>query len=175
MTTRFVAKVGLALRSLLWTLLLPGMVAGYIPWRFFGLSMVPFNPGRPAHVTGLFLIALGVVLLVVCVWGFAHSGQGTLSPADPPRHLVVTGLYRYVRNPMYLSVTTVVLGEALLAESAALGVYWAGWFLLVNLFVVGYEEPTLARRFGPDYREYRRQVRRWVPRVRPWRKGTAVT
>jgi protein-S-isoprenylcysteine O-methyltransferase Ste14 len=86
---------------------------------------------------------------------------------DPPRHLVVRGLYRYVRNPMYLSVTTIVLGELLLTRSTALAVYWVGWFGCVNLFVIGYEEPTLRDQFGESYDEYTRRVPRWIPRLRP--------
>jgi len=89
-----------------------------------------------------------------------------LSPVDPPRELVVRGLYRYVRNPMYLSVTVIVFGESLLTGSRALLVYWAIWFVAVNLFVMGYEEPTLRLRFGESYERYAREVRRWLPRVR---------
>jgi protein-S-isoprenylcysteine O-methyltransferase Ste14 len=87
-----------------------------------------------------------------------------LSPVDPPRHLVVRGLYRYVRNPMYLSVTTIVFGEWLLVRSPALAVYWMVWFAGANLFVIGYEEPNLRQRFGPSYEAYTRQVSRWIPR-----------
>ena len=79
---------------------------------------------------------------------------GTLAPVDPPRALVVRGLYRHVHNPMYLSVTMIVLGEVLLTRSLALLVYWAIWFLAANLFVIGYEEPTLRRRFGASYNQY---------------------
>jgi protein-S-isoprenylcysteine O-methyltransferase Ste14 len=104
------------------------------------------------------------VLLGTCIWEFARRGRGTLAPVDPPKTLVVQGLYRYVRNPMYVSVTTIVLGEALLTGSRALLAYWAVWFLAVNLFVIGYEEPTLHRRFGPAYERYRATVGRWVPR-----------
>jgi protein-S-isoprenylcysteine O-methyltransferase Ste14 len=89
-----------------------------------------------------------------------------LSPADPPRELVVRGLYRYVRNPMYVSVSLIVLGEAVLAWSRPLLVYWAVWFVVVNIFVIGYEEPTLRRRFGEAYAQYTRQVGRWLPRRR---------
>ena len=106
------------------------------------------------------------MLLGACILEFARSGRGTLSPVDPPRHLVVRGLYRYVRNPMYLSVTAIVLGEVLLSRSTALAVYWAIWFACVNLFVVGYEEPTLRRQFGASYDEYAGQVGRWIPRPR---------
>jgi protein-S-isoprenylcysteine O-methyltransferase Ste14 len=109
---------------------------------------------------------VGALLLAASVLEFARRGRGTLSPVDPPRHLVVRGLYRYVRNPMYLSVTAIVLGEVLLSRSLALAIYWAIWFLAVNLFVLGYEEPTLRRQFGASYDEYCRQVGRWIPTIR---------
>ena len=82
--------------------------------------------------------------------------------------LVVRGLYRYVRNPMYLSVTVIVLGEVLLTGSRALLGYWAVWFALVNAFVIGYEEPTLRRQFGPTFERYAREVGRWIPAARPY-------
>ena len=160
------SSIWLALRSLLWTVLLPGLYAGYVPWRFFGLAQVRIDWGNPIQLVGLLVIALGVGLLAACIWEFAHRGRGTLSPVDPPRQLVVQGLYRYVRNPMYLSVTTVVLGEALLTQSMALLVYWAIWFVFVNIFVIGFEEPTLRRQFGDSYDRYTRTVGRWIPRLR---------
>jgi protein-S-isoprenylcysteine O-methyltransferase Ste14 len=154
----------LALRSLLWTILLPGFFAGYLPWRYFGLNRVRFDVLNAVQVFGLVLIALGAALLGACIFEFARSGRGTLSPLDPPRQLVVRGLYRYVRNPMYLSVTIIVLGEFLVTGSSALAVYWAIWFLCANLFVMGYEEPTLRREFGPSFDEYCQRVGRWIPR-----------
>jgi protein-S-isoprenylcysteine O-methyltransferase Ste14 len=160
----FWSSVWLAARSLLWTALLPGLFAGYLPWRFFGLDRVELNLRDPPHVLGLMLIALGAVLLAACIWAFARSG-GTLAPVDPPRELVVRGLYRYVRNPMYLSVTTIVFGELLLTKSVDLLVYWIVWFAAVNLFVIGYEEPTLRQSFGESFDSYARQVRRWIPTV----------
>ena len=160
------SSVWLAMRSLLWTVLLPGFFAGYVPWRFFGLGWAQLDRFRAIHLLGLLCIGLGAALLAACIFEFARSGRGTLSPVDPPRRLVVRGLYRYVRNPMYLSVTTIVMGEALLTQSRALTVYWAIWFLGANLFVIGYEEPTLRRRFGAPYDEYTQQVRRWIPRFR---------
>ena len=158
------SSVWLALRSLLWTILLPGVVAGYVQWRFFGLGRTPFDLTSPTQLLGLVCIGLGVVLLAACIFEFAWSGRGTLSPADPPRHLVVRGLYRYVRNPMYLSVTMILLGEALVVHSVALTIYWAIWFAAANIFVLCYEEPALRRRFGSSYNEYTQQVRRWIPR-----------
>jgi protein-S-isoprenylcysteine O-methyltransferase Ste14 len=160
------SSVLLTFRSLLWTILFPGFFAGYVPWRFFGLDRVRVDSLRPVHIVGLLGIGLGIALLAACIFEFARSGRGTLSPIDPPRHLVVRGLYRYVRNPMYLSVTTIVLGELLLTGSRALLVYWIIWFAAVNLFVIGYEEPTLRRRFGASYDEYTQQVGRWIPRFR---------
>lgn len=153
----------LALRSILWAALLPGLFAGYLPLRFFGLANVQLSLGNPVHVLGLLAIVLGATLLLACIWEFARSGRGTLSPVDPPRELVVRGLYRYVRNPMYLSVTTIVLGEVLLTGSRALLVYWAIWFAAANLFVIAYEEPTLRRQFGESYERYKGEVRRWLP------------
>jgi protein-S-isoprenylcysteine O-methyltransferase Ste14 len=155
----------LAIRSVMWALILPGVIAGYIPWRYFGVSRITADPLRPPHAAGLLCIGLGAALLAACIVEFARRGRGTLSPLDPPRTLVVRGLYRYVRNPMYVAVTTILLGEALLLQSRALVVYWAVFFACVNLFVIGYEEPALRARFGESYDEYRRQVRRWIPRV----------
>lgn len=157
--------MSLALRSLLWTLLLPGFFAGYVPWRFFGLAQVHLDFTNPLHVLGLVLVAAGALLLGACIWEFARRGRGTLAPVDPPRELVVQGLYRYVRNPMYLSVSLIVFGEVLLTRSGALFVYWVIWFVAVNLFVMFYEEPTLRRRFGDSYEHYTRRVGRWLPRM----------
>jgi protein-S-isoprenylcysteine O-methyltransferase Ste14 len=155
----------LAIRSVTWALAFPGVIAGYVPWRYFGLSRITVDPLRPAHAAGLLSIGVGAALLAACILEFARRGRGTLSPLDPPRTLVVRGLYRYVRNPMYVAVTAVLLGEALLLQSRALVVYWAVFFACVNLFVIGYEEPALRARFGESYDEYRRHVRRWIPRV----------
>lgn len=156
----------LALRSIVWAILLPGMIAGYIPWRFFGVSRVHVEFGNPLQVLALISIGAGVVLLGTCIWEFGSMGRGTLSPADPAKELVVQGLYRYVRNPMYLSVSAIVLGEALLARSLALLGYWAGFFAAANLFVIFYEEPTLRRQFGESYQRYTERVGRWLPRWR---------
>lgn len=139
-----------------------------MPWRYFGLRSVVLDPGRPDHWAGLLSIAAGTALLLVCIVEFARTGRGTLSPVDPPRTLVVRGPYRYVRNPMYLGVTLIVLGEVLLTRSRGLLLYWLVWFAGVNLLVLGYEEPALLRQFGPAYERYRAAVRRWIPRLHPW-------
>jgi protein-S-isoprenylcysteine O-methyltransferase Ste14 len=165
----FWSSAWLAFRSILWTILLPGVVAGYVPWRFFGLGRARIDMSSPVHGLALVCLGMGTLLLAACIFEFAMSGRGTLAPVDPPRHLVVRGLYRFVRNPMYLSVTTILLGEVLLTRSPALAWYWAIWFLAANAFVVGYEEPALGRRFGSQYDEYARRVPRWIPRFRPRR------
>jgi protein-S-isoprenylcysteine O-methyltransferase Ste14 len=171
-TGRSWSSVWLAIRSIIWAALLPGVFAGYVPWRFFGLADVRLTLHDPLHLVGLVFIGLGVGLLTACIWEFARSGRGTLAPIDPPSELVVRGLYRYVRNPMYLSVTTIVLGELLLTQSLGLFIYWAIWFAVVNLFVIGYEEPTLRRQFGASYERYSQTIPRWIPSFRsPTRRG----
>ena len=158
-----ISTAWLALRSIGWTLLIPGVVAGYVPWRYFGLEAAAVDPSNPLTLAGLACIAAGAVLLVACVYEFARMGRGTLSPVDPPRELVARGLYRSVRNPMYLSVSVILLGETLLARSTALAAYAAVWFGLVNVFVIAYEEPWLRHRFGASYDEYASTVGRWIP------------
>ena len=158
------SSLWLALRSLAWALVLPGFFAGYVPWRYFGLRDVDFTALRPSQLPALLCVGAGAALLAACIIEFARSGRGTLSPLDPPRTLVVRGLYRYVRNPMYLSVTTIVLGEAMLTRSTALATYCVLWFACVNLFVIGYEEPVLRQMFGASYDDYAQRVGRWIPR-----------
>lgn len=164
----------LTLRSLLWTVLLPGVMAGYLPWRFFGLDAVHPDLRHPVDLLGILFAATGVVLLGACILEFARSGRGTLAPVDPPTELVVQGLYRFVRNPMYLSVAMILIGECMLTRSLAMMEFAAAWFVAVNLFVLGYEEPTLRREFGAAYDRYVRRVGRWIPSLRsgnPPRQG----
>ncbi|MBI4419423.1 MAG: isoprenylcysteine carboxylmethyltransferase family protein [Gemmatimonadetes bacterium] len=156
----------LATRNIAWAIALPGVLAGYIPWTYFGLAQVRLDFLDPFHLLGVASVGLGAALLTACIWEFARKGRGTLAPVDAPGELVVSGLYRFVRNPMYLSVTTIVLGEYLLTRSRGLLTYWVIWFAAVNLFVIGYEEPTLRRRFGASYEAYRRSVKRWIPTLR---------
>ncbi len=158
--------MGLLLRSLLWTVAMPGMIAGYIPCRFFGLRESTFDASNARQWIALTLIALGVLLLAACIVEFARRGRGTLSPVDPPRELVVHGLYRYVRNPMYVAVTMILLGEALWLGSRDVVIYWAVFFTAANVFIVVYEEPHLRRQFGDSYADYTRRVGRWMPRLR---------
>jgi len=162
------AAISLTARSILWTLLLPGMVAGWVPWRYVGVGGVAFNARDPLHWLGLIMAVLGALTLGACIVEFARSGKGTLSPLDAPPLLVARGLYRYVRNPMYVGVTTVLAGELLVVRSIAMFRYVTGWLILVNIFVLAWEEPTLRRMFGEQYLEYKKAVPRWIPRTRPW-------
>jgi protein-S-isoprenylcysteine O-methyltransferase Ste14 len=154
------------LKTAVFFVLVPGTVAGYVPYRMLarrGLWEMPSPGGRPA--AGALLIALGVAGLLWCGWHFAVSGRGTPAPFDPPRRLVVQGLYRFVRNPMYVSVAAILLGESLFFSSRALLGYLVACWLFIHLFVVLYEEPTLREKFGGDYEEYCKRVRRWIPRL----------
>ena len=117
---------------------------------------------------GWLLIAFGLVLLIETFARFALEGLGTPAPFYPTKALVVTGSYRFVRNPMYLAVVTLILGQALVFSSWPLLIYAGIVWLVVHLFVVGYEEPTLRRTFGSQYDGYCRDVRRWLPRLVPW-------
>jgi protein-S-isoprenylcysteine O-methyltransferase Ste14 len=166
-----VTSIWLACRSLFWTFAFPGTFAFYVPWRFFGFRVTASDVARPAGAAGLASIAIGAALLATCIIEFARTGRGTLSPVDPPRVLVVRGLYRYVRNPMYLSVSLIVLGEALSIRSRALAWYWLVFFACANLYVMGFEEPILRHQFGASYESYRRNVGRWIPRLRAWSAG----
>lgn len=154
----------LLLKNLLFTLLVPGTTAGLIPYWVLthGSGDMPSSWGI-LQVLGLALALPGVLIYLCCVWDFATEGRGTPAPIDPPRSLVVRGLYRYVRNPMYLGVLLVLMGEVLFFESGALLLYVVLWFSFVHLFVVLYEEPALRRRFEGSYQQYCRAVHRWVP------------
>jgi len=145
----------------------PGFAVAYLPlWitRFRVSAAEPWWQSSLAFV----IIAVGLLPLLASAWRFIAVGRGTLVPAVPTEHLVVSGMYRYVRNPMYVGVLTAVAGETLLFESRSMVVYWVLLALGFNFFVLLYEEPTLERRYGEEYARYKRNVRRWLPRLRPW-------
>lgn len=127
-----------------------------------GTPLAP--PPGPGRALGFALIALAHVPLGFLLVAFVREGRGTQAPLDPPRELVQRGLYRWVRNPMYLAYFAIVLGEALLYRSFALLAYGAAFALLTHFYVVRFEEPALGRRFGEAYAGYRRRVPRWLPR-----------
>jgi protein-S-isoprenylcysteine O-methyltransferase Ste14 len=150
--------------------LAPGMVAGYIPWAITHWhAHAPFPGFTELQAIGAVLIAVGVPVLLECFARFALQGVGTPAPVFPTQHLVVKGFYRFVRNPMYVSVLAVLFGQALFFGSIGVAAYAACAWLIAHLFVVFYEEPTLLRTFGAQYENYRKHVRRWIPRMSPWR------
>jgi protein-S-isoprenylcysteine O-methyltransferase Ste14 len=154
----------LALRSLLYTIIIPGTVTVLIPY----LILTGSGDRKPQQwgllqVLGLAAAALGATILLRCIWEFMVTGRGTLAPVGPPTQLVVRGLYRYVRNPMYLGAFTLLLGEAAFFESFLLLLYAVAWFMIINVIVMLYEEPVLHRRFGESYERYARSVHRWLP------------
>ena len=124
--------------------------------------------GVALTLAGVGIVALGLGLVVRTVAYFATLGHGTLAPWDPPRRLVVAGVYRHVRNPMISGVALILVGEAVAFASRGLALWALTFFALNAVYIPAFEEPGLARRFGEDYLEYKRNVPRWVPRARPW-------
>jgi len=154
----------LLLRSIFCTFLQPGTVTVLIPYWLISSGAVGSGKDQPLRYAGLALMAIGAAGLLWCIWDFFASGRGTISPIDPPKHLVVRGLYRYVRNPMYVAVVTMLLGEAVFFMSKSVLIEAAIFFVLANLFVMLYEEPTLRRKFGDSYANYTQTVGRWIPK-----------
>ncbi|MFL5606587.1 MAG: methyltransferase family protein [Gemmatimonadaceae bacterium] len=164
------------LRHLLAIAVLPFVAAVVIPvWvarrNDVQLAVGPTAPQQLAQLGGLCLLSIGLVLFVSSLRRFAGEGKGTLAPWDPPRRLVVTGPYRYVRNPMISGVLFVLFGETLILLSRP-HLTWALTFLLINaVYIPLLEEPQLRQRFGASYDEYSDHVPRLVPRLRPWTPG----
>jgi protein-S-isoprenylcysteine O-methyltransferase Ste14 len=157
-----VSRATAALGSFVFLFVGPGLVAGLVPWLFTRWEMHDFP--LALRIVGGVLIAAGVSVVLHGFWRFAVEGLGTPSPAAPTQHLVVGGAYRYVRNPIYLAVTTVIVGEALLLGRLKLLVYAVGCLILFSAFVRFHEEPTLRRKFGEEYEDYCRRVPGWMPR-----------
>jgi len=150
----------LTIRAFAAFLALPAMIAGLIPW----LWLLPADRWRLRGTQlGWPVLAAGLFVLLWCVRDFYVIGRGTLAPWDPPRRLVVVGLYRYARNPMYVGVVAVIAGWSLVAGSLVLGGYAVFLLFVFHLRVVLYEEPVLARLFGKDWEQYRAKVNRWWP------------
>ena len=152
-------------RTALFTLLVPGTVLVLVPGALLATGLGPSLNVGPARWIGLLPLAFGLGVISTCFVAFIRRGRGTPAPYDPPRELVVTGLYRFVRNPQYVGVLLVTVGEALLAESVILVGYTAFLAVAYHLFVLHYEEPTLHRLFGDAYAHYREEVPRWLPRL----------
>jgi len=152
------------IKTFLFLVLVPGTVAGYVPWVLLGRRLP--EPRTVSWIAAIPLLLAGSAVLLRCMWDFAVAGRGTPAPIDPPKELVVRGLYRYVRNPMYVAVTSLIVGEAILFHSWTLLVYAGVVVLCFTAFVVLYEQPTLEEQFGDSYRRYRAEVPAWFPRLR---------
>ena len=158
------------LGSALFFVAAPSVVAGLIPWWITRWEFLPpFFDLQATRAVGILLIVAGLPGLVDSFARFALQGLGTPAPIAPPRNLVVSGLYRYVRNPIYVAVVAVILGQAVLFADWHLLGYGALIWLFFHIFVIAYEEPTLRQSFGAEYESYCANVPRWLPRLTPWR------
>lgn len=155
----------LLLKNVLFTLVVPGTVGVLLPYLIVSdrAPAIPRSWGV-AQLAAVAVALLGLAVYLACIWQFAHRGRATPAPIDAPKVLVARGPYRYVRNPMYLGVLLWILAEALFFEAGVLVLYAGVFLLVVHLFIVFYEEPTLRRKFGSSYDAYREAVPRWVPR-----------
>lgn len=165
MTNAACEKCMALLKTMLFTILVPCAVTIYIPyWLLSARPPSPLMPASAVQYFGLLLIMPGAFVYLRCAFDFAFAGHGTPAPIDPPRKLVVQGLYSCVRNPMYVGVLAVLVGEAMFFASLALLQMAGIMFLLFHLFILFYEEPALNRQFGESYRRYCAAVPRWLPR-----------
>jgi protein-S-isoprenylcysteine O-methyltransferase Ste14 len=149
----------------------PGILVGLVPWLLTDGWQVrkPLPYWAPMRVIGVMLLAAGLIALIQAFARFVVEGFGTPVPIAAPDRLVVGGLYRYVRNPMYVAALAIIVGQALALGQLGLLIYAVALWLITATFVRFYEEPTLTRRFGADYEAYRRAVPAWWPRLRPWK------
>jgi protein-S-isoprenylcysteine O-methyltransferase Ste14 len=164
-----VSRAPAAIGSVVFLVVAPGVVAGLVPWLVTGWSTHDW--WLPFRVLGGPIIAAGLAVLLPAFIRFVVEGIGTPAPIAPTERLVVGGAYRYVRNPMYLAVAALIVGQALLLGQAGLLLYAAAFGVTVAAFVHGYEEPALSRRFGAQYDAYMRAVPPWWPRRTPWEPG----
>jgi|SRR5271157_2212762 len=160
------------LGSAIFLVIAPGIVAGYVPWRICRWRVgAPLLGSSWFRLVGVLLIAAGLPVLLDSFARFALQGLGTPAPIFPTRPLVVSGLFRYVRNPMYVAVVTLIFGQGLFFGSIRVLEYgiavWVGFYL----FVLIYEEPTLRKSFGLEYEEFCAKVPTWIPHLRPWQRN----
>jgi protein-S-isoprenylcysteine O-methyltransferase Ste14 len=154
------------LRTLLFLVMVPGMILFYLPFRYLTRQAKKPVKWAPGKTMAPILWFSGAGILLWSVGEFVFKGRGTPAPVDPPEELVVQGLYRYVRNPMYLGALLVLAGHYLWFQKRWLLLYMSALFSAFHSFVVFYEEPTLLHRFGSSYQRYKQDVPRWLPRIR---------
>lgn len=154
----------LLLRNLIFTILQPGMVAGLIPfWISGSMSHTVFTKKWALYqIFGVAIFLFGFIILLTCIISFAINGQGTISPVDPTKRLVVTGLYKFSRNPMYVGVMLILIGEAIFFQSHHLAIYSLCIFFAFCIFIFIREEPRLKKDFADQYNVYCKSVRRWI-------------
>ena len=161
-------RASAVLGSTVFLVIAPGTIALYIPWTVCHWRLAPPLLGIFSfRVIGTLMIAAGLPVLLDSFARFAIQGVGTPAPIAAPKHLVVSGLYRYVRNPMYVAVSLLIFGQGLLFGNMRLLGYGVVVWLAFFAFVVLYEEPTLRRKFGEEYEEFCAHVPRWIPRLKP--------
>jgi len=153
-----------ALKSLLFLILVPGMVAGVIPITF--LLTGPYIETSVLVYPAFLFWVIGGCVLLWCFWDFLTKGFGTPAPIAPPKELVVSGMYKYVRNPMYVGVILMLIAYFLWFGFWSLLIYTAAFFLACHLFVLNYEEPTLKKKFGRSYTNYMKSAPRWIPKFK---------
>jgi len=164
---RILATLG----SAIFLVIAPGIVAGYVPWRICGWHLgAPLLATSAFRIVGVLLIVAGLPVLLDSFARFALQGLGTPAPIFPTRHLVVNGLYRYVRNPMYVAVVSLVVGQGLFFGNVRVLEYGIAVWAAFYLFVLIYEEPTLRNTYGPEYEQFCAHVPRWIPRLRAWNR-----
>lgn len=164
-----VRKISAIVGSAIFLVLAPGFVAGMVPWWISHWRVETALLGLPLlRFAGSVLLTFGAVGLLDSFARFAIHGVGTPAPVFPTSRLVLTGLYRYVRNPMYLAVVSTILGQGLILGNVEVLEYSAFVWLLFHLFVLFYEEPTLRASFGSEYAAYCAEVPRWIPRLTGW-------
>lgn len=153
-----------ALKSLFFLIFVPGVFVGYVPFVFLFVGPQIELGFLSYLVFPVWLI--GSVMILWCFWDFLVKGKGTPAPIDPPKELVVSGLYKYVRNPMYGGVLLMLMGHFLWFWYWSLLIYAVFFLIAFHLFIIGYEEPNLKKRFGAAYQDYLGKVPRWIPRIR---------
>ena len=159
-----------ALGTATFFVLTPGTVAGLVPWWITGYRLPELGStlSWARVLVGSALVGSGLAVLVTAFVRFVSEGRGTPAPVAPTAHLVVGGMYRYVRNPMYVAVIAIVLGQVLIFWSLGLLLYAAVLWSMMAAFVRWYEEPVLQAQYGASYERYRQSVRGWIPRLHPW-------
>jgi protein-S-isoprenylcysteine O-methyltransferase Ste14 len=147
--------------------ILPITVLILVPYWLTGFTHIKFTV---LAIFGYLLLVIGLSILVITIASFIRKGKGTLAPWSPTKKLVITGLHAYVRNPMILGVIICLGGEALILDSSKILLWLIIFFIINHFYFILLEEPSLLKRFGNEYVEYKKQVRRWIPRIKPYRK-----